>query len=181
LRDWRDLENLFLGYHDRIDSDEPPETRGPDMWIFQPGETTDPRYASWETDLKFGERHGREFDFSLEALRRSERASKYIVDHHVKEFFKQPLPPDWEMPEWINEGDQLSFEGRVEFREIFCSVPINSAQPIEWARQLARRELAVEQFGPCTLHDAEHSAGKYKPKDGISETGRLVALQMPAG
>ena len=85
------------------------------------------------------------------------------------------------MPEWINEGDQLSFEGRVEFREIFCSVPINSAQPVGWARQLARRELAVEQFGPCTLHDADHSTGKYKPKDGISETGRLVVLQMPAG
>jgi len=39
----------------------------------------------------------------------------------------------------------------------------------------------VEQFGPCTLHDANHSAGKYKPKDGISETGRLVVLPMPAG
>jgi hypothetical protein len=181
LRDWRDLENLFLGYHDRIDSDEPPETRGPDMWIFQPGATTDPQCGSWETDLKFGERRGREFEFSLEALRRSERASKFLMDYHMKEFFKQPLPPDWELPEWINEGDQLSFEGRVEFGEIFCSVPINSAQPVEWARQLARRELAVEQFGPCTLHDANHSAGKYKPKDGISETGRLVVLLMPAG
>jgi hypothetical protein len=180
LRDWRDLENLFLGYHDRIDSDEPSETRGPDMWIFQPGATSDPEFAKWETDLKFGERRGREFEFSLEALRRSERASKFLMDLHLKEFFKQPLPPDWEMPEWINEGDQLSFEGRVEFGEIFCSVPINSAQPLELARQLARRELAVEQFGPCTLHDAEHSAGKYRPKDGISETGRLVVLQMPA-
>jgi hypothetical protein len=85
------------------------------------------------------------------------------------------------MPEWINEvDDELSFEGRVEFREIFCSVPINSAQPLEWAGQLARRELAVEQFGPCTLTDAGHPAGKYKPNDGISETGRLVVLQMPA-
>ena len=99
LRDWRDLENLFLGYHDRIDSDEPSATRGPDMWIFQPGKTTDPRHQKWETDLKFGERRGREFEFSLEALRRSERASKYIVDHHVKEFFQQPLPADWELPE----------------------------------------------------------------------------------
>ena len=75
----------------------------------------------------------------------------------------------------------MSFEGRVELREIFSNVPINSAQPLEWARQLARRELAVEQFGSCTLHDADHAAGKYKPKDGISETGRLVALQMTAG
>lgn len=181
LRDWRDLENLFLGWHGQIDGKEPSELRGPDMWIFQPGATADPECARWETGLKFGERRGREFEFSLEALKRSERASKFRVDCALKEFFQQPVPPDWELPEWINEGDTLSFEGRVGFREIFCSVPINSAQPLEWARQLARRELAVEQFGPCTLSDAGHPAGKYDPKDGISETGRLVVLQMPAG
>ncbi len=181
LRDWRDLENLFLGYHDLIDVNETSETRGPDLWIFQPGATSDPEFAKWETDLKFGERHGHEFDFALEAIKPSERASKFKVDLHVKEFFGQPLPPDWELPEWINEGDRLSFEGRVEFREIFCSAPINGARPLEWAKQLARRELAVEQFGLCTLTDADHPAGKYKPKDGISETGRLVVLQMPAG
>src|ERR1035437_3749213 len=28
LRDWRDLENLFLGYHERIDGKELPDTRG---------------------------------------------------------------------------------------------------------------------------------------------------------
>jgi hypothetical protein len=181
LRDWRDLENLCLGYHEPIDGKELPDTRGPDMWIFQPGAISDPEHAKWETDLKFGERHGYEFEFSLEALKPNERASQFKVDLHVKEFFKQPLPPDWELPEWINEGDQLSFEGRVEFREIFCSTPINSAQPFEWARQLCRRELAVEQFGPCILTDADHAAAKYKPKDGISETGRLVVLPMPAG
>jgi hypothetical protein len=60
-------------------------------------------------------------------------------------------------------------------------VPINSAQPVEWARKLARRELAVEQFGPATLTDLDHSAGNYKPNDGISETGRLVVLPMLAG
>ena len=181
LRDWRDLENLFLGYHERIDVNETSGTRGPDLWIFQPGATSDPEFAKWETDLKFGERHGFEFDFSLEAHRPSERASKFKVDYHVKEFFKQSVPPDWELPEWINEGDQLSFEGRVEFREIFCSAPINGTRPIEWAKQLSRRELAVEQFGLCTLNDPDHSAGKYKPTDGISQTGRLVVLQMPAG
>jgi hypothetical protein len=181
LRDWRDLENLFLGYHEEIEGDEPSEARGPDMWIFQPGETTDPLYAYWETDLKFGERRGNEFEFSLEAYRPSERASKFKMDRHLKEFFMQSVPPDWELPEWINEGDRLSFEGRVELREIFCSAPINSAQPLEWARQLARRELAVEQFGPGNLIDTDHSAGKYKPNDGISETGRLVVFQMPVG
>ena len=186
LRDWRDLENLFLGYHDRIEEnrDEDEESsipRGPDIWIWPPGQTKPLRFGHWETDLKFGERHGDEFEFSLEARCRSERASKFMVDYSVKEFFKQPVPPDWELPEWVNEvDDELSFEGRVEFREIFCSAPINGAQPVEWARQLARRELAVEQFGICTLHDADHVAGNYQPKDGICETGRLVVLQMPA-
>jgi len=180
LRDWRDLENLFLGYHEPVDGSEPSETRGPDMWIFQPGATSDPEYSKWETDLKFGERRGREFAFSLEAIKPSERASKFKVDLHAKEFFQQPLPPDWELPEWINEGDRLSLEGRIQFGEILCSVPINSAQPLEWARQLARRELAVEQFGPAILTDADHAADKYKPKDGICDTGRLVVLPMPA-
>jgi len=182
LRDWRDLENLFLGYHEPLDGKELPDTRGPDIWIWPPGATEPLRFGSWETDLKFGERHGREFDFTLEACILSERASKFRMDCHLKEFFQQPVPPDWEMPEWVHEvDDELSFEGRVEFREIFCSVPINSAQPLEWARRMARRELAVDKFGPCILTDANHPADHYKPTDGISETGRLVVLPMPAG
>jgi len=178
LRDWRDLENLFLGYHERIDDEEPSETRGPDIWVWQPGETKPLRFGSWETDLKFGERRGHEFEFSLEAFCRSQRASKFRMDCHLKEFFQQPLPPDWELPEWIDEVDEeLSFEGRVELKEIFCSAPINSAQPLEWAKQLARRELTAEEFGPCSVHQKD-CPGKYKPQDGISDTGRLVVLQM---
>jgi hypothetical protein len=181
LRDWRDLENLFLGYHEPVDGKELPDTRGPDIWIWPPGKTEPLRFGHWETDLKFGERHGHEFEFSLEALIPSERVSKFRLDCHLKEFFQQPVPADWELPEWINEvDDQLSFAGRVEFREILCSVPINCAQPLEWATQLARRELAVEQFGPGSVHEAD-CPGKYKPQDGISETGRLVVLPMPAG
>jgi len=181
LRDWRDLENLFLGYHEPIEGKELPDTRGPDMWIWPPGETKPLRYGHWETDLKFGERHGHEFDFSLEASIPSERASKFKQEYAVKEFFKQPLPADWELPEWVNEvDDELSFEGRIEFQEIFCSTPINSPQPLEWARQLARRELAVEQFGPCSVQEIKDPE-KYNPQDDISQTGRLVVLQMPPG
>jgi hypothetical protein len=185
LRDWRDLENLFLGYHDRIEDnqnegDEPSIPRGPDIWIWPPGETKPLRFGHWETDLKFAERHGREFDFTLEALILSERASKFRMDCHLKEFFKQPVPPDWELPEWIDEvDDELGFEGRVEFREIFCSVPINSAQPLEWARRLARRELAVEQFGPGSVHEKD-CPGRFKLSD-VCTTGRVVVLPMPAG
>jgi len=179
LSDWRDLENLFLGYSEPIDGKELPDTRGPDIWIWQPGETEPLRFGHWETDLKFGERHGDEFEFSLEARCRSERASKFMVDYSVKEFFKQPVPPDWELPEWVNEvDDELSFEGRVELREILCSAPINSAQPLAWAQQLARRELAVEQFGPCSVHEKD-CPGRFKLSD-VGHTGRVVLLQMPA-
>jgi hypothetical protein len=84
------------------------------------------------------------------------------------------------MPEWIDEvDDELNFEGRVEFREIFCSVPINAAKPLEWATRLARRELAVEQFGPCSVHEKD-CPGKFKLSD-VSSTGRVVVLPMPAG
>jgi len=180
LRDWRDLENLFLGYHEPVDGKELPDTRGPDIWIWPPGETDPLRFGHWETDLKFGERHGYEFEFSLEAIILSERASKFRMDCHLKEFFQQPVPPDWEMPEWANEVDEeLSFAGRVEFREIFCSLPINGAQPLERARQLARRELAVEQFGPGSVHEQD-CPGKFKLSD-IGHTGRVVVLPMPAG
>src|SRR5271170_2683238 len=44
LRDWRDLENLYLGYHEQIDGKELPEARGPDMWIWKPGITEPFRY-----------------------------------------------------------------------------------------------------------------------------------------
>lgn len=182
LRDWRDLENLFLGYHEPIDGgNELPDTCGPDMWIWPPGQTEPLRFGAWETDLKFGGRHGHEFDFTLGAVCPSERASKFRMDLHMKEFFKQPVPPDWEQPEWINEvDDEMSFEGRVEFREIVCSVPINSAQPLDWARQVARRELALEQCGTCSVHE-KSSPGKYDPQDDLGQTGRLVVLPMPAG
>ena len=180
LRDWRALENLYLGYHDRLGEKEVEEARGPDMWLWLPGETKPFRFGNWETNLKFGQRQGNEFDFSLDALCRSERASQFMIQLHMKQFFQQPVPPDWEMPDWINEGDQLSFEGRFELREILCSTPLNTPKPLELAKQMARRELAVQQFGTCILTDSDHPHSHYKPQDGICDTGRLVVLPMLA-
>ena len=181
LRDWRDLENLSLGYHEPVDGKELPDTLGPEIWIWPPGETVPLRFGHWETDFKFGERHGHEFDFSLEALIRSERASKFRMDCHLKEFFQQPLPPDWELPEWADEVDEeLSFAGRVKLKEIFCSVPINGAQPIEWAKKQCQRELAVEEFGPGIVTDL-NTPGKYNAQDDLGQTGRVVILSLPTG
>lgn len=180
LDDWRDLENLFLGYHEPPDGKELEGTLGPDMWIWRPGETMAWRYGHWETDLKFGERHGHEFDFALSATILSERASKLRMELSMKEFFRQPVPADWELPDWANEvADEMSFAGRVRFREIFCSVPINAARPQELAAHLARRELAVEDCGPGQVHEQD-CPGRFKLSD-VSSAGRVVVLPMPAG
>lgn len=176
LRDWRDLENQFLGFHEPIDATEETDNLGPDMWIWQPGEPEPLGFGHWETDLKFGERRGREFDFTFEAFRPTERVSKFRVDYAVKQFFKEPVPPDWELPEWLDEGEGFEFEGSIELKEILCEVPFNCARPIEVARQLARRELAEEQFGPGSVHD-KNCPGKYKPED-VSATGRYVLLHL---
>ena len=180
LADWRELENLFLGYGEAIGGKELPDTCGPDMWIFQPGATTDPEFSKWETNLQFGERRGYEFGIALTALKRSERASKFLTDLHVKQFFKQPVPAEWEMPEWINEGDELSFEGRIEFKEVLCNTPFNVAQPLTWADQMSRRELAVEEIAACTLTDTSNPIGKKLAKDAVGENGRLVVVSLPA-
>jgi len=180
LGDWRDLENLYLGYHEPADGKQLEDTRGPDIWIWPPGVTEPLKFGHWATDLKFGERRGHEFEFSLTATTSSQRASKLRVELSLKEFFKQPIPPDWELPEWINEvEDELTFAGRVEFRDILCSVPINAAQPLAWAKQTARRELAVEAFGECSVHH-EDCPGKFKLRD-VGHSGRVVLLPMPTG
>ena len=180
LSDWRDLENLFLGYHEPIDGKQLEGTRGPDMWIWRPGETLPLKYSFWETDLKFGERHGREFEFSLTGSVPSQRASRLQMELSLKQFFRQPMPADWELPEWANETEfEMSFSGRVEFREIFCSAPINSPRPVDWATDRARRELALAEFGNCTVHDTD-CPGKFKIRD-VSPTGRVVVMNLSAG
>lgn len=172
LRDWRDLENLFVGYGEALTGKQIPDTRGPNIWVWLPGQHLPLRFGHWETDLQFGERHGAAFDFTLDATCLTDRAEKLRTELSVKQFFHQPAPPDWELPEWINEKEQeLSLAGSFQLQEILCSVPINSPRPLEWARQLARRELAV---------DAAHPATNHQTTNGISESGRLVVLSLPS-
>ena len=180
LRDWRDLENLFVGYGEALTGKQIPDTHGPDIWVWLPGQHLPLRFGHWETDLQFGERRGAAFDFTLDATCPTDRVEKLRTELSVKQFFHQPTPPDWELPEWIDEVDQeLSLAGSFQLQEILCSVPINSPQPLEWARQLARRELAVDAASPGTLIDAAHPAAHHHTNDGISTTGRLVVLPLP--
>ena len=184
LKDWRDLENLRLGFFEDLDEDEeedqPDPLRGPDIWIFQPGSNADPEFSKWRTKLKFGERRGYEFDFSLEGLKLSERAANYQVDNAVKAFFQQPLPPEWEQPEWINEGDRLTFEGRILFREILCSVPLNCPEPVGYARRQAKNELVYQHLGQHKLSKIDQVQSPHKYEEGICATGCLVVLNVPS-
>lgn len=171
LHDWRDLAGRTLE-----DGDENLSDGGPDLYAYPPGRDTKSRADGWGTQLVFGARNNHEFEFELRAFRPSERARTANRELLGKQIMGEKLPPDWEGRDWLNEGDNLSFSGRIELAEFLCNVPVNTAQPIEWAKQLTRRELDFHEFGFCRVNGGDHFNGTFKPADGVGKEGRLVVL-----
>jgi hypothetical protein len=180
LNDWRDLETFSAGWLSSQAEVEEDTPRGPDLHLTQPDGRKEPHYAGWYTQIKVLARNGYELEFAFDAFRSSDRAGKLQTELNVKQFFGEPETPEWELPEWINEGEELTFTGRVRLQQINCSVPINSAKPVEWAQQLARRELSVTEFGAGDVLGGKDSTGQYDPQKSILNTGRLVILKFPA-
>lgn len=176
LHDWRDLAGRNLADNDDSEDDLNLFCGGPDLFAYPPDADPKSRPDGWDTQLFFGERQGHEFEFEMAAFRSSERARKANRELQVKQILGEKLPPDWEGRDWLDEGDRLSFSGRIRLEEILCQVPINTGQPIEWARQLTRKEVKFDEFGFCHVNGGDHFNGTFKPADGISEQGRLVVL-----
>lgn len=176
LHDWRDLAGRTLGGADDGDENLDSYDGGPDLSAYPPGADPKARADGWDTRFTFGTRDDYEFEFELEAFRPSERAYAAQRELAVKRIMGEKLPPDWEGRDWLNEGDTLSFSGRIRFSEILCQVPINSRQPINWAKDLARDELLLHEFGFCRVNGGDWFNGKFKPADGIGNEGRLVIL-----
>jgi hypothetical protein len=174
LHDWRDLAGRTLKDSD----DEKLVCGGPDLYAHPPGQDPKVRADGWATELVFGERDEHEFEFELRAYRPSERSRAANRELHLKQIMGEQLPPDWEGRDWLNEGDSLSFSGRVRLAEFLCLVPINTAQPIECAKQMTRRELDFHEFGFCRVNGGDHFNGAFKPDDGVHNEGRLVVLNV---
>jgi hypothetical protein len=182
FHDWRDLANRTLADNGDSDDDSDDELNllcgGPDLFAYPPDADPKTRPDGWGTQLSFGGRDEYEFEFEMEASRLSDRAHEANRTLQVKQLLGEKLPPDWEGRDWLDEGDRLTFSGRIRLEEILCNVPINTGQPIEWAKQLTRKELKFEEFGFCNVNGGDHFSGKFKPDDGIGEEGRLVVLNV---
>ena len=178
LRDWRDLAGRTLGGDDDDPDDDDSIFFGPDLFAYPPNPDPKQRPDCWGTQMIFGERNDYEFEFEMQASRLSERAHAANHELQVKQILGQKLPPDWEGRDWLNEGDSLTFSGRIRLEEFLCNVPVNTAKPIEWAKQLTRRELNFHEFGFCHVNGGDRFKGTFKPSDGIGEEGRLVVLSV---
>ena len=86
------------------------------------------------------------------------------------------LPSEEELEARLEEGRWLRYEGAVYFVNVHCSVPVNAADPVAWAQALAKRELGMTEFGNCEVLGTDWKTGKFKPEDGVSDSGRSVLL-----
>ena len=77
------------------------------------------------------------------------------------------------------EGWRFSYLGRVCLNQLSCIAPLNTNDPIGWARQMAEREVGMKRFGFCRVNGGEMD-GSYKPEDGVCSDGRLVLLSPPS-
>ncbi|MCX6900459.1 MAG: hypothetical protein NT105_17400 [Verrucomicrobia bacterium] len=189
LRDWRAMAEVTLEARDEVvvlGEKVMAEMRPPEIQLWShgmrgAGGIHEHTCAGWDTRLSFGawEGDGYELPVELEAFYPSERARKAGIDLAVKEFFGEVGPEDWAKAELLNEGWRLSYRGRVRFDDVSCTVPINTADPVQWARNMARRDLAMTEFGFCRVNGGEWFTGAFKPEDGICGDGRLVLVHTP--
>lgn len=180
LRDWHDLAGCVLGGNDANEDDDNFCCHGPDLFVYQPKQDEEKRPDCWDTKFTFGARNDYEFEFEMTAFRPSDRASEFRRDYQVNQLLGKPVPPEWELPDWLDEGDTLSFNGKICLQKIFCTVPINCSRPIEWAKQMARKELNMHEFGFCHVNGGDYCNGQFKPHDGVGGEGRLVLLEPPS-
>lgn len=179
LHDWRDLAGPASAESLAVGPDEEPGSAsayGPDLFIHPPGAAAQQAPDGWDTQFHLGARNGYEFDFEMKATRPSARAREAQREHELKLIHGEEIPWDWEKWTWLEEGDSLAFSGRVQLAEISCTVPINAPRPIEWAKQMARRELRLDETGFCHVNGGNLITGEFKPADGIHDEGRLVIL-----
>lgn len=183
LKDWRELAGLTLEERDEIavmgetvqrEMSEP-EVR---LWSHGPGGQRTHAKEGWETRVKFGAWMGEGYTLPLEveSFYPTEKARKAQVDLAVKEFFCEDTPEDWAKAEAAMDGWQFRYTGEVELSKIYCQVPLNTADPVEWARGLARRELKLREFGCAYVNGGDMYNETFKPGDGVCGNNRLVVL-----
>ena len=107
---------------------------------------------------------------------RAKAAQANLFLYHWLKALGEPLPSEEELKTRLEEGRWLRYEGTVYFEHISCSVPVNTADPIGWAKAMAKRELGMTEFGRCEVLGGHWENETFKPEDGVNESGRSVIL-----
>lgn len=163
-----------------------PSMEGPEIEIWSHGEGAGSIHThaqhGWETRLKMEDFAGdssHSFVCELEAFFPSERARALSSELYVKEFFGELDADDREKAKLLEEGWRFQYRGIVELENFSCTVPLNTNDPVGWAKKMVEREMGMDRFGWCRVNGGDFD-GNYKPEDGIVAHGRLVLISPPS-
>lgn len=153
---------------------------GPESIHDHTGEQADARVAFGT--IRRHEDGGDEIEYDMEAFYPSKRGWQErmkAMQNLSAELFHEPPPHEID-ERLLEEGWTLRHKGWAEFQKIRCLVPLNVADPIGYARALARRELGMAEFGFCRVNGGGCHDETFKPEDGVCGNARLVILTPPS-
>ena len=190
LRRWDDLEGWVVEERDAVEVEGEtviPEMREPEIEIWSsghgPGSIHTHARDGWETRMKFVEcvEEGSPWVFlcEMEAFFPSERAREACSELWFQEFIGELGFGDREKDEFLKEGWRFRYRGLLELGSLSCIAPRNAADPIGYAKRMAKRELGLRQFGFCRVNGGDFD-GSFKPEHGLCGNGRLVQLSPPS-
>ncbi len=189
LTDWRELEGGELESREAIEvmgEQVAAGARGPEIEIWSAGKGAASIHThardGWETRLKVDEPvadDGYTFLCEVEAFFPSERAREVCAELWMQELMGQLDFDDEEKARLLEEGWRFRYRGRLSLEQVHCVVPLNTTDPIGSAQRMARRDLAMKQFGFCQVNGGNLD-GSYKPEHGVCANGRLVLLSPPS-
>lgn len=134
-------------------------------------------FGSWsETDPY-------ELPFTIEGLiitKAAAEARHALFRARVREMFGLQHPPMEELERRAREGRPFRYSSVIRLDKVFCYVPLNTAEPGPYAKQLLQRELQLTEFSQWRINGAS-SDGKFDPKHAVSQQGLLVILNTPFG
>jgi hypothetical protein len=124
-----------------------------------------------------------ELSFTIEGLIITPAAAEArmaLLHARLQELFGQSLPDLKELEHRAKEGQPFRYSSVIRFDKVFCFVPLNTAEPIPYAKKLLKRELQLTDFGNCRINGTDRH-GQIDPQYAVSERGLLVDVSTPYG
>jgi hypothetical protein len=124
-----------------------------------------------------------ELPFTIEGLiitKAAAEARLALLSARIRELFGRPTPQLEEIKRRAKEGQPFRYSSVARFDSVSCPVPLNTAEPIPYAKHLLQRELQLNEFSQCRINGTKRD-GTINPEHAVSEQGLLVILNTPWG